>query len=419
MATSNVFGGRFVALPEWAIPYISAHGTPRDLQVLACLTAMVNVYDKSVEVSVTEIASASHTSRETVKRSLKWLSDNGVITVTPAKKPKPNRYTINYTQKVLGSPVTHTRVMDDPLNGSPVTLSGLGDRVMDDPIKTSIDPASEQFFQPSRVILLLERENKETIEMAADAANKGEVVIFGADPFDKPSETKTDKRKPRPEVNDLTNYFVYHPKSVMSLTYSFQEVQILRRTMRLLLDGGLTRVAIKGMVDKFFGTDRMRGADSPVLMFSSKAVQKSLMSSVGVEVSDEDMSPVVALMLNDFQRSSQVLSWPESVDQELKKIVIMSCMDACYRYPEVVAQIVENNSNDVVGSIIKKQLSALNSLINWHLGTEDINRDEVMNDLSGIILPKELLAKNKSNLRIAADTIVEAVYNYRRVGHGC
>ena len=97
----------------------------------------------------------------------------------------------------------------------------------------------------------------------------------------------------------------------------------------------------------------------------------------------------------------------------------MSCMDACYRYPEVVAQIVENNSNDVVGSIIKQQLSALNSLINWHLGTEDINHDEVMNDLSGIILPKELLAKNKSNLRIAADTIVEAVYNYRRVGHGC
>ena len=419
MGTSNVFGGRFVAVPEWALTHINAHGQPRDLQILTCLVSMINLHDKSVTVSVVDIAKLANTSKETVKRSLKWLSDNFVISIAVGKKPNPNTYTVNYTQQVIGSPVTPYRVMDDPLIGTPVTPSGVGDGVMYDPIKTIELPACDGISDSPRVIMLLKKDSTRNIEKAEGGSGKVEDMILGADPSDKPASTSTEKqkRKPRPEVNDLVSHFVYHPRSVMVSSYTFQDMNILRRTIRLLLDSGLTRLSIRKMIDKFFSVDRMRSAESPVLMFASKSVQQSLMDSVGTEISEAEVSPMISLMLNDFKRT-QDLPWDVEVDNVIKRTVIMLCMEACYRYPEVVAQIVED-SLGVVDSSVKDKLSALNSLVNWHLDIEDCNRSEILGVLSGTTLPKELLTATKSSLRPAADTIVTAVYNYRRVGnHG-
>ena len=49
---------------------------------------------------------------------------------------------------------------------------------------------------------------------------------------------------------------------------------------------------------------------------------------------------------------------------------------------------------------------------------EEVDFKELQEDLVGITLPKELLAKTRTTLRPAADTIVSAIYNYRRVTHG-
>lgn len=417
MGTSNVFGGRFIAVPEWALAYINEHGQPRDLQILTCLVSMINLHDKSVTVSVVDLAKLANTSKETVKRSLKWLSDNFVISVTVGKKPNPNTYTVNYTQQVIGSPVTPYRVMDDPFIGSPVTSLGVGDGVMYDPIKTIELPACDGNSETPRVIMLLKKDSTRNIEKAAGESDKVGDMILGADPSDKPAHVEKQKRKPRPEVNDLVSHFVYHPRSVMVSSYTFQDMNILRRTIRLLLDSGLTRLSIRKMIDKFFSVDRMRSAESPVLMFASKSVQQSLMDSVGTEISETEVSPMISLMLNDFQRT-QDLPWDAEVDNVIKRTVIMLCMEACYRYPEVVAEIIENSSG-VVNSAVKDKLSALNSLVNWHLDIEDCNHKELLSTLSGTTLPKELLSATKSSLRPAADTIVTAVYNYRRVdNHG-
>jgi len=92
-------------------------------------------------------------------------------------------------------------------------------------------------------------------------------------------------------------------------------------------------------------------------------------------------------------------------------------MDVCYRYPELVAQVIEL-ADDFSSSLFRNQISSLNSLVKWHIGEEEVDLKELQEDLVGITLPKELLAKTRTTLRPAADTIVSAIYNYRRVTHG-
>lgn len=417
MGTSNVFGGRFVALPEWAIAYINQHGTPRDLQVLTCIVSMINYHDKSVSVSSQEISENIRASKETVKRSLKWLADNNIISVVKNKKPFPNTYVVHYTDRLMVSSVTPTRVMDDPINGSLVTPTEGGDRVMGDPIKSCESPGSPHNLKNPRIILLLGKKNNRSIEMGCAPDGKVDDMILGQDVTETPKpEIGKKEKKTRPEVNDLASHFVYHPRSVMSCSYSFQDMNILRRTIKLLLESGLTRTTIRKMIDKFFNTENMRSADSPVLMFSSKAVQKSLMDSIET-VLDENTSPVLTLMLNDFNRSGLELPWDKSEDEVIRKTIIINGMDACYRYPELVAEILEKN-HGISTSDFKSKISSLNSLVKWHLGEEECDPEVLKKDLSCITLPKELLAKTKSSVRPSADTLVGAIYNYRRLGHG-
>ena len=415
MGTSNVFGGRFLAVPEWAVPLIFKHGQPRDLQVLTCLVSMMHIHNKSVSASIQEIADASYTSKETVKRSLKWLSEQQIITTKLRQKPKPNTYIINYTQPAMGSPMTLSTPNTTPLIGSPMTLPTTTNGVTHDPIKMNITPAQVTKALISREIVIIESNSNKTVKKADGPRDKVEDMILGADVNEKAKVEEPVKRKPRPEVNDLASYFVYHPRSVMVCSYSFQDMNILRRTIKLLLDAGVSRTTVRQMIDKFFSTDRMRGADSPVLMFSSKGVQASLMETLDTVL--DNTSPILSLMLNDFNREGLDLPWDKSSDEALRKVIIISGMDVCYRYPELVAQVIEL-ADDFSSSLFRNQISSLNSLVKWHIGEEEADLKELQEDLVGITLPKELLAKTRTTLRPAADTIVSAIYNYRRVTHG-
>lgn len=415
MGTSNVFGGRFLAVPEWAVPLIFKHGQPRDLQVLTCLVSMMHIHNKSVSASIQEIADASYTSKETVKRSLKWLSEQQIITTKLRQKPKPNTYIINYTQPAIGSPMTLSTPNTTPLIGSPMTLPTTTNGVTHDPIKMNITPAQVTKALISREIVIIESNSNKTVKKADGPRDKVEDMILGADVNEKAKVEEPVKRKPRPEVNDLASYFVYHPRSVMVCSYSFQDMNILRRTIKLLLDAGVSRTTVRQMIDKFFSTDRMRGAESPVLMFSSKGVQASLMETLDTVL--DNTSPILSLMLNDFNREGLDLPWDKASDEALRKVIIISGMDVCYRYPELVAQVIEL-ADDFSSSLFRNQISSLNSLVKWHIGEEEADLKELQEDLVGITLPKELLAKTRTTLRPAADTIVSAIYNYRRVTHG-
>ena len=415
MGTSNVFGGRFLAVPEWAVPLIFKHGQPRDLQVLTCLVSMMNIHNKAVSASIQEIADASYTSKETVKRSLKWLSEQQIITTKLRQKPKPNTYIINYAQPAIGSPMTLLTTNTTPSIGSPMTLPTTPNGVTHDPIKMNITPAQVTKALISREIVIIESNSNKTVKKADGPRDKVEDMILGADVNEKAKVEEPVKRKPRPEVNDLASYFVYHPRSVMVCSYSFQDMNILRRTIKLLLDAGVSRTTIRQMIDKFFSTDRMRGAESPVLMFSSKGVQASLMETLDTVL--DNTSPILSLMLNDFNREGLDLPWDKASDEALRKVIIISGMDVCYRYPELIAQAIER-AEDFSSSLFRNQISSLNSLVKWHIGEEEVDIKELQEDLAGITLPKELLAKTRTTLRPAADTIVSAIYNYRRVTHG-
>ena len=415
MGTSNVFGGRFLAVPEWAVPLIFKHGQPRDLQVLTCLVSMMHIHNKSVSASIQDIADAAYTSKETVKRSLKWLSEQQIITTKLRQKPKPNTYIINYTQPAIGSPTTLSTTNIAPSIGSPMTLPTTPNGVTHDPIKMNITPAQVTKALISREIVIIESNSNKTVKKADGPRDKVEDMILGADVNEKAKVEEPVKRKPRPEVNDLASYFVYHPKSVMVCSYSFQDMNILRRTIKLLLDAGVSRTTVRQMIDKFFSTDRMRGAESPVLMFSSKGVQASIMETLDTVL--DNTSPILSLMLNDFNREGLDLPWDKASDEALRKVIIISGMDVCYRYPELVAQVIEL-ADDFSSLLFRNQISSLNSLVKWHIGEEEADLKELQEDLVGITLPKELLAKTRTTLRPAADTIVSAIYNYRRVTHG-
>lgn len=405
MGTSNVFGGRFIAVPEWAVDCINEHGQPRDLQILVTLVGMMSLNTKEVEASISDIAVKSRTSKETVKRSLKWLEQYHIINIVRRPRPASSIYKVQYTQKVIGSPMTLYGVTSDPIMGSPVTLSNEVDGVTHDPIEIKESPVCDQQTENHRVIIDIEI-NRESLKRA-----EGDMII-GADP-DKPEQTKQQetKRKPRPEVNDLTNYFVYHPRSVMNCSYTFQDMNILRRNIRLLLDGGLTRPTIKGMIDRFFTNERFIKADSPVLMFCTKSVQTSLMENMPV-ILDEDMGVTLRFLMSDFDRSGMNLPWNDAFDSVIQQTVILRGLDASYRYPELVASIIDTSFDT---PNFQPMVSALNSLVRWHLNEEDVDVSHLHSTLSGISLPKELLSTTKQSIRPAADSIVSAVYNYRRI----
>lgn len=412
--TTNTFQGPFLAIPEWAVAVIKDHGQPRDLQVLVGLVALMERRTKEVTASVQTLADHVGVSKETTKRSIKWLVEYGVITVRRRKNPSVNVYTVHYMDAGMGSRVTPTGVMGDPMVGSWVTLAGGGDGVTGDPSYTPFCddlPAETQ----SPIEVLIERMVIEINERAASGTE--DEMIIGADPdeehgFDKqPAPT----RRPR-YTNRLLNHFVSNRQSIMSSNYSQRDLVILRRTLNMLTDSGLTEFTVMQMINKFFSVERWRLSESPALLFCSKDIQKKLMEQVDTVVETDD--PVLLLMLNDFERADIQLSWDESQDMLLKKAIIMRGTDICYRYPEVVATLAHQHAGDFVNPDFTNSLSALNSLVRCITGEESEDPVEVLKSLKGFPLPDELQKLSKTLLRQPSSSIVEAVYNYRRTSHG-
>ena len=412
--TTNSFQGPFLAIPEWAVSVIKSHGQPRDLQVLVGLVALMERRTKEVTASVQQISEHVGVSKETTKRSLKWLVEYGVITVRRRRNPSVNVYTVHYMDAGMGSRVTLDGVTGDPMLGSWVTLAEGTTGVTGDPSYPHFcgDLAGET---QSSIEVVIERVLIEKKERAASGTE--DEMIIGADPdesrgFD---EAPSTKRRPR-FTNRLLTHFTSNRQSIMSSNYSQRDLVILRRTLNMLTDSGLTEFTVMQMINKFFSVERWRSSDNPALLFCSKDIQSKLLDQIEAVVETDD--PVLLLMLNDFDRADIDLSWDQSQDLLLKRAIIMRGTDICYRYPEVVATLAHRYAGDFVNTDFINSLGALNSLVRCIIGEESEDPAEVLSTLKGFPLPDELQKLSKTLLRQPASSIVEAVYNYRRASHG-
>jgi len=410
MTTNSLFQGPFFAVPVWAAEDIRDHGHPRDLQVLVALVALMERRTQEVRASINQISDYLRTSPKTVQRSLKWMESQKIVTTTRRGKPAVNVYKINYSKPV-------NRVTHDPFNRSPMTyLSGEESTLNRSPVTYSDGP----ILWPDQGVreIAIEILDISEIEILKRAASgEGDKMIFGADP-DKEEQAfdPAPKKKPRRDLNRLVTQFVGDPRVIMTRTYSYRDVVILKKTLNTLRDAGLTEFTISQMIKRFLDVEHWRNGENPVLTFSSKAVQQKLMEQVETVVDTE--SPVMAFVLNDFQRGTLELPWDDtSMDQAFRNMVIMHGMDACYRYPELVVYLIEANTNGITEEF-KLSLVALNSLVRVIAGEEDGNPEELRDAVSNLPLPAELEKLSKANLRPQAGSITEAVYNYRRTGNG-
>jgi hypothetical protein len=412
--TTNYFQGPFLAVPLWASDAIRDHGQPRDLQVLVALVALMERRTKEVTASINQISDYLKVSRKTVQRSLSWMESYGVITTTRRGCPAVNVYRINYTRPVI----TINRVMDDPIIGSPVTLST---EDSGESIGSPMTLSSTPFSSPDQGECKISIEvipigiNIEVLKRAA--SGEGSEMIIGADP-DKPEKSfePEPKKKPKRNVTRLVTLFMSDPRAVMSSNYSYRDAVILRRTFNILIDTGLTEFTIAQMVKRFLDVEQWRTADNPILLFSSKAIQQKLMDQVDTTIVVDD--PILAFIMNDFERGGIELPWKnQDMDKFIKRSVIMNGLDVCYRYPELVAQLVYK-FNGEASAEFSSSLSALNSMVRVLTGEESGDLTELQNAVAMLDLPPELIKPSGSNLREMAGSIQEAVYNYRRVSHG-
>lgn len=411
--TTNVFDGPFLAVPVWAVGEIRDFGQPRDLQVLLGLVALMERQTKEIAASITQIADYVGVSKETAKRSLKWLADHKIITVIHRQKPLVNVYTVHYIR-----PVKHgDRVMGDPMMGSQETLYGVtedpmvGSRVT---LSTSTkDQHNNTFSNP--YIKILNRSTKEILKKAA-SGTEGKMIL-GSDPDNPVSgfELPVKKKVPR-KTNQFVNHFLSNRHSIMSSSHSPKDLMILRKAFSTLIDSGLTEFTIMQMITKFFSVQRWREAENIVLLFCTKDIQQKLMEQVETTVDSDN--PVLLLMMNDFERLDLDLPWPETMDLVLKKVVIRRGMDACYRYPEIVAKLITIHNGAFYSDEFSTSLSALNSIIRVISGEEQEDPTPLLKEVAHLELPDELLNLSSSSLRLPAGSIVEAVYNYRRATHG-
>lgn len=412
MAT-NLFQGPFLAIPVWAVEVITKHGQPRDLQVLVGLVGLMDRRNREVTASVTQIANHVGMSRETVKRSLKWLGEYGVITVRRRKNPTINVYTVHYTDAGLGSRVTHTRVMGDPPLGSRVTHLEGSTRVTGDP-SDSPETCKPQGFPGSSIEVYIERVILDETERAA-GGREVEVIFGSNEDYVDPDKASAKKHRVK-GVNHLVSHFVHNRQTVMGGAYSSKDLTILRATLRTLKDSGLTDFTITQMISKFFSVTRWRESDHVVLLFAKKDIQSKLLAEIESSVEVDD--PILQLMLSDFDREGIEVPWSKQHDAILKRVIIMRGTDICYRYPEIVSALAAKYAGKFNNDDFVNTLTALNSLVRVITGEEQGEVPELLESLENIQLPEELQNGTEKLLRPMASSLVEAVYNYRRTSHG-
>lgn len=414
LMTTNHFDGPFLAVPVWAVEAIKDRGHQRDLQVLVGLIGCMDIRTRTITASYQQVADFVGISRETVIRSVKWLGQEGVIKIERSSN-SVNTYTVVFkprggvTGDTPGSHGRHSGV-------SALTPLDHAGGVTGDTTNSVVSPAQRGDSNTTE-IYMDNREVLEIIESAPCGSQEDETMILGEDPHEvkKEAPAPTKARPASKKPFDLAERFMHHPKSLMSRSYTPRDRVILMTAFKKLLDGNIARQTIVKMINEFWDNPRFSAYTDPAQAFASRPVQKSLMESIDIKI--EDDNPVLNLMANDFVRTSEALPWSVSADQDLQKAIMMRCMDACYRYPEVIATIAMMWGGEFTDRAFLNALEDFNTLVLWHCSQDPSDVHELHERLSFIKLPTVLYEKEPTMLRSPAGTIGEAIYNYRRFGN--
>jgi len=398
MKVSSTFDGPFLAIPKWAAQ--KAQKKPSALQVLCALVEHMDIRTKTSTVTISQLAEGTDTSPATVRRATKWLEDEGIIETKKCLNGA-NSYTVIYERGV--SPVTGGAITSDRGGLSPVT----GGAIMGD---TPKQPKNSHLPGETQNPIEVYREsNKEKEKRVSD---EGSDMILGSDPEASGSTTEKPKRTKDSELKPLVEAFCYHQSRVMSARYSPQEIVILKHTLRRMLKNGMTPQTIHRMIDTFLSDTRFQNYTDLVKAFSSNKVQKTLLDRIGADVTDDD--PVLMLMANDFVREDQDIPWDPPADDLLRRITTRHCLEALFRYPELVAGLATHWQGFFEDQGFISALQALDDLVKVGLGMSSLPTDELLEELQMLQVPQDLLS---GTVRPSAGTIKEAIYNYRRAVH--
>lgn len=205
------------------------------------------------------------------------------------------------------------------------------------------------------------------------------MIIFGADPSlpskDMP-EIVTSGPRPRKVLNELINYFGYHKGMKMSQRFNETDRAVLGRQFSSLLKNGVTSESLKRMIDLFYSSPHS-ASGFPALTFTKREVQEELTEQIDVVSSDACANWLVDGMPDDG---------PFTNSAEMRKAVLLYADDASYRYPDVVASILQLDYTYEETCDLLQQLC---DVLSWKLReTEDAPE---ASDLARLVrLPEEL-----------------------------
>lgn len=226
------------------------------------------------------------------------------------------------------------------------------------------------------------------------------MVTFGADP-DKPSswEDAAPPIRPSRQINDLIQFFVYHPKIKMYHKVEDTDRAILGAYFSRKVRTGMTPLSLKSMVDVFYSSPFSKSS-RPVRTFVSNKVQESLVRATELH----SYNQYADWILNGMPNVSFI---PDVED--VRKALLKYCDQGLLMYPDVVIDILRS---DVGVSRIASLLSLLESLIEWNCGNTD-SRPSVSPLLDVVDLPSELRSHRRGNLRPAEVSVSQAIFKMK------
>ena len=156
-------------------------------------------------------------------------------------------------------------------------------------------------------------------------------MILGANPEEK-QVVEAPSRKQR-RVNPVwvgVFYFVYHPKTKMYQVFTDEDRAILARSIKALLNRGLSLDDLRVAVDRFYATEYAL-ADRPVLYFTKTFRQESTVQDMSFLDHQDDRKKFISY---GFERADGLeLPWDKVWDAEIKH--------RCIDHPEEALDIMD------------------------------------------------------------------------------
>jgi hypothetical protein len=394
---TSAFNGPFLAIPRWAIEKVLKN--PSSLQVVCSMVDHMDIRTKQATVSVTQLCEATGLTRRTVQRAVRWLESEGVV-ATKMSGAGASSYTLMYEGGA--SPMTQGGVTHDAGGASPMTQGG---------VTHDAPRGVKNGHLPGLVGNTIEvRESiKEESERVFDPEGGKEVIIGG----DHEEEAKKERRHQidatnKSSVKPLVQRFLTHPSQFRKPKPTEAETLVLRRAIRLLLEGGMSSSSVAGLIDLFMDSHFVQYDDN-IRAFASKKIQAILIKKLQVSVIHED--PVLQYLSLDCQRGDLDLPWSPDQDQMLQNALMRRALESTFRYPELVSQVIHHWAGGFSDSAFVAALDDLESIVKHGLGMTFVDIPETAKRLTMVSLPKDLL---KGTVRASPGTMVSAVYESRR-----